>query len=524
MAKSNSSKKPGSNANGREPGSFGFLDRLFNFFAGGGDPEREKKRLLKEIEKQLKKIKYKFYKPKTGEVLPALARYFYDIYKAVASAHLLVEHAEASNVLKTIVIESFLSETQKDIEEKFNEEVIKKRSLEIPAKDLSAEYKEYIISFFSGFDAETVSKINATYNLLDVFLQVIHFDYYFLIKKFDSHVAEADFKYKPRFETISGEYISDDLKDFLEILPLVDERQDWQAVFEILQVYKGANVISSAQWKTVVRSAVDMQRSGILTLIVLHIDGDPYYKQKFTPPKHKIVEEHLSRLKTRIEMTIQKVLNERRKSQIDDLAEQVFGTTAVSRMRNYTEKANLAFSKKMLGGYVHVVPLNYLKAFLLDYMKGEMKASIDLLLIRGQWAATVLSQQLSESYHQLINLSDQLLKFDESLAEDGERGASIKNALHKADRDKGMMRILKTNLSDINTDALRIIKESMQNLISIAKYLKSVLDDHASKPPEMILNWREIEAASDRGIDNALSNIYRKIYYFTQLLQHYLKG
>jgi hypothetical protein len=157
-------------------------------------------------------------------------------------------------------------------------------------------------------------------------------------------------------------------------------------------------------------------------------------------------------------------------------------------------------------------------------MKGEIKPVIDLLLIRGQWAATVLSQQLSESYHQITNLTDQLLKFDESLAEDGERGALIKNALHKADRDKSMMRVLKQQLSDTNTEALRIIKESAQNLVSVAKYLKSVLDDHSAKPPEMILNWREIETASDRGIDKSLSNIYRNIYYFTQLLQHYLKG
>ncbi len=524
METSDSPKKPGPKSEEREAGSFGFVDRFLSFFAGGGDPEREKKRLLKEIEKQLKKLKGKYYKPKTGEVLPALARFFYDIYKAVASAHLLVEHAEASNVLKTIVIENFLSETQKEIEEKFDEGAIKKRALEIPAKDLAAEYKEYIISFFSGFDAGTVSKINETYNLLDIFLQVIHFDYFFLIKKFDSHMAEADFKYKPRFETINGEYISDDLKDFMEILPLIDSREEWQAVFEILQAYKGTPVITPVQWKTVVKSVTDMQRSGIMTLIVRHIDGDPYYKQKFAPPQHKIVEEHLSRLKTRIEMTIQKVLNERRKSQVDDLAEKVFGTTAISRMRNYTEKANLTFTKKMLGGYVHVIPLNYLKAFFLDYMKGEVKVTIDLLLIRGQWAATVLSQQLSESYHQLVKLSDQLLKFDEALAEDGERGASIKNALHKADRDKSMMRILKNHLSEINSDALRIIKESAQNLISVAKYLKSVLEDHASKPPEMILNWREIETASDRGIDKSLGNIYRKIYYFTQLLQHYLKG
>jgi hypothetical protein len=178
----------------------------------------------------------------------------------------------------------------------------------------------------------------------------------------------------------------------------------------------------------------------------------------------------------------------------------------------------------MLGGYVYVAPLNYLKAFLLDNLKGEIKPSIDLLLIRGQWVATVLSQQLSESYHRLNELTDQLLEFDETLAEDGELGAAINNALQKSDRNKGIVRILKQHISDANNEALRIIRESAQHLISVAKYVKSILEDHKSKPPEMILNWREIETASDRSIDDSLSSIYRNVYYFTHLLQHYLQG
>ena len=42
-------------------------------------------------------------------------------------------------------------------------------------------------------------------------------------------------------------------------------------------------------------------------------------------------------------------------------------------------------------------------------------------------------------------------------------------------------------------------------------------------PPEMILNWRELETATDRNIDRSLATIYKKIYYFTQLLQYYVK-
>ena len=41
-------------------------------------------------------------------------------------------------------------------------------------------------------------------------------------------------------------------------------------------------------------------------------------------------------------------------------------------MKYYTEKENLAFAKKMLGGYIYIAPMNYLKAFLVDFCKKDI--------------------------------------------------------------------------------------------------------------------------------------------------------
>jgi hypothetical protein len=40
----------------------------------------------------------------------------------------------------------------------------------------------------------------------------VNFDYYFLLKKFDSGIPERTFSYVPKFETIRGEYVLEDLK------------------------------------------------------------------------------------------------------------------------------------------------------------------------------------------------------------------------------------------------------------------------------------------------------------------------
>lgn len=507
----------------KESGGGGFLQKLISLFTGGDDPEREKKRMLKEIAKELKKQKYKFYKPSSKEVLPGLGKWFFSLYKLLGPARILLENAEGSGALKTILIESFLSENQQAKLNAFDEDNIRGAVEQNDVKQVASRLKEELVSFFAAFDNEKVKEINATYNRIQIFIQLINVDYFFLLKKFDSNIQENNFSYSPNFDSLNGEYVSDDLKDFLSVLHLVDPDADWDAVFDVLYKYKGQDVIDRGEWKKALKALVAVRRSSILQLIVKHIDEDPYYKVTIYPPKEKIVEAYLSKMKTQAEMTIQKIVQERRNSKIDKIASLVFGTSAVSRMKFYTEKANMVFSKRMLGGYVYITPMNYLKAFLLDFVKRDIKEIVDILLIKGQWASTVMSQQLSEAFHHLLELSDRLLKFDDSLSDEGEVGSKLKNLVSKADRDPNSMSVLKQQIKDTNEKAQLLLKSSAQNLITVAKNLKVCVEDYQKQPHEIIINWKELEGPFEGKVKEKIEGTYKTIYYFIQLLQFYVK-
>lgn len=501
----------------------GFFQKILSVIFGGGDTEREKKRLLKETAKWLKKDRHKFYKPKGGQVQPALARFFYEIYKVVASAQVMLEHASESGALKAIIIESFLNEEQRQIRDQLTEEAIKARAQQVDIKQLTSELKEKMIKFFSDFDSQKVKQINETYNLLSIFLQIINFDYYFLLKKFDSNIPERNFSYSPRFESTNGEYVTDDLKDFLTLLPLVREDLRWEKLFDILKIYKGQDVVSRENWDKMLKMFKEVKKSGVLSQIVKHIDRDPFYKIVYYPPKERIVEDYLSRLKTGVELNIQKILQERRANKIEMLIKKIFGSTALSRMKYYTDRMNASFAKKKLSGYTYVAPMNYLKAFMLDYVKKDVKEITDVLLIRGDWSTTLMSQQLSEAFHSLMQLSDRIIQFDDKLADEGQLGSRVKNYIHKPERDTNSTVVLKKLLSEINEEALKIIQEAVRNFISLGKTLKLCIDDFSRQHHELILNWKELDMNIEGNIKERMMEIYKQIYYFIQLIQHFNK-
>jgi hypothetical protein len=514
----------GSGKVGAEPKKEGFLQKLLSVFAGMGDPDSEKKKLLRSIAKDLSRSRYKFYKPKSGEALPGLAKFFYEIYKITAPAQVLLGNAAASGALRSFVIESYLNEGQRALLERLTEASVLERSKTASLRDLQGDVRADLTSLISVFDTETSRQIDSAYNTLLAFVNFVNFDYYFLLKKFDSSIPERSFASHPKFEPINGEYVADDVQDFLEVFGAIDFETDWKRIFGALTDYKKTDVVQNDAWAKLAPAAAEVKQSQVLDQIVRHVKKDPFWSPEPRFPNERIVDHFIQKLKTQIETLLQRLIQERRNSKIEETAKEIFGTTVILRMKNYTEKANVIFAKKMLGGYTQAPAMNYLKAYLMDYFKKDIRELVDLLIIRGQWTTTIQSQQLSDNYHSLLDISDRILEFDESLSDEGELGTRMRSALAKADRDKDAAKYLRSVLKDINDRAIGMISTSAVGLIGIGRILKLLVED-ASKPHhEMLLNWKDVESQSPHPAREWLVAVYKKIYYMVQLLQFYAKG
>jgi hypothetical protein len=68
-----------------------------------------------------------------------------------------------------------------------------------------------------------------------------------------------------------------------------------------------------------------------------------------------------------------------------------------------------------------------------------------------------------------------------------------------------------------------MIVEAAQALIVTGKCLRALIEDHGKSPAELILNWKEIDGLSESDFKEQMVGVYKKIYYFIQLMQYYLK-
>ena len=485
----------------------GFFSKLFGGLFVSSDPEAEKRRALKLIAKQIGKSKYKFYKCQQNQAQPSMAKWFYDLYKVLSPAQALLATPQAVNVLKNCIIDYSLSDKQKERAEQLTDESISQRARTMAIKDLANQVKGDLDALMSEFDQNRIAAINGLYSLFVSFSSFVTFDYYFLLKKFDSSFHERDFSSTPVFQPIKGDYIVDDLKDFMAVAWSLRSKANWPAMFKFIKEYKSNEVFSSTLWNKVLSRVSDVRSSEIFEQMVAYISDNPNYSFQLKEKNERIVDTYIEQTRNRVENLLKKLTTEKANSKTDELLNALFGKNNVVMLKNYTQESQALNAKRTTLRFTYCQPLNYMKAFLNDYYKKDVREIYDLVIMRGKWTDQDRSKQMSNAYNELLEFSTQITTLDEFV------GNAISSGKNRP--------ILPTG-RDINQEAHYILTKGAQDLVLFAKFLKLLIEDCTNPKAELLINWKEVERAAESPIKGMMAAVYKKIYLFVSLMQIFL--
>lgn len=502
----------------------GFLQNIFASFFKNSSPEAEKKRKLKQIAKNISKTKFhNFYKPGSTEMLAPFGKLIYDIYKAVAQAQTMFKNTQNPAIFNRQIINYSLSDNQLALLDEFDEKNILDKTKQTSVQQVQKEIEQKIQIFRNEFDSAMATKAENLSKAFSLFKDFCNFDYYMILKKYDASYKEYSFDAAPKLDKINAEYILDDLKDFLAVAyAITDDSIVWTDLFEMFKATQGRELISAGTWRKIVARMKSIQVSRTLDLVIQHISQDPSYVTEVKISSPSILEPFIDKIENDTRNLLNKIEADQKTSKSNAICMQIFGTADPQSMKNYVPSFNSVLDKKGLNLLEYAEPLNYLKVFLLEFVKTNIREFYDVVVIRGQWDAS-LSAPMSNAYQELLKTSDEITRFDDNFAEDGTFGQKIKTLLPKTAHDAGAENIINRVVSDANDLARGYIIQSTQNLITIGKTIKQLIEDYSLSKPVLVQNWKELEKYVETPMKEFSVNIYKKIYLFVQLMQTFIQ-
>ncbi|MCR4580036.1 MAG: hypothetical protein K5681_06800 [Treponema sp.] len=521
MAEKNTKSKSSEEQSGSKESFFqSFISSLFN----RSSPEAEKKKKLKAIAKAYSKSKFhSFYKPANGEMTGAFGKFMFDLYKVVSPAQIAFTNAQNPAIFTRQLINYIMSDNQLELLEQFDENNILEMSKKVPFNQLQKDIEQKLQIFLNEFDGTRMARAENLSRAFAYFKDFCMFDYYVIIRKYDPQFQEYSFDRTPRLEKVNAEYVIDDLKDFLAVAYLItDDSIAWTELFEMMKATQNKELVSAGNWKKIIARIRAIQASHSLDMIIQHASEDPAYQTELKSSVSSVVEPFMDKIEADTHALLNRIQAQQKESKANSICVQIFGTSDPQSMKNYVPSFNSVLEKKDLTLLEYAEPLNYLKTFLIEFVKKTIREYYEVVVIRGQWDAT-LSAPMSNSYQELLKMTDDIVQFDDSFAEEGVMGSKIKTLLPKTAHDAGAENIINRVVSDANDLARGYIIQGTQNLITIGKTIKQLIEDYSLPKPVIVQNWKELEKFFDEPIKEISVDIYKKIYLFAQLMQTYIQ-
>jgi len=495
-----------------------FMDKVFSLFSGDGLTD-EKQSMLKAVGKDLNQNKHaKFFKLRTEETDPSFTSFLFSVFKTIHPLKMFMKDEKKMYLLRAMTVDSCISGSIKETISRLEVSALDVKARTMSGEQLIESIQADIDLLNNQFDSKAVLTVNHRYEQASALNQFVMYNFVGFFKKFDPHFTEGSVKIEPKFPPIKTILIIDQISDFLTVSQPIVRDEDWNGLIGLINKIEGHDLVTTEDFNSMINMLREIHASKILELMVQFTLRNPVWHWKHSVFRETIAESWLESKKTEGYGYIAKINLARKNSQISALTKQIFETAELVRLDNYTVHNSETYRKKNVEYFLFAEGLNYLKAFIEDYLVKEIKELCDIIIIRGQWTNNSMSREMSESLHKLLEIPVRIDDLDIVMGEDGSDGSRLRAAVARVDRDSTQIRYINSIVIKNNNEALDIINESANEFIVIGKHLKNLIEDIQKKHPELLINWREVNLVSKEPIKERMINNFKRINYFVQLL------
>ncbi len=498
------------------------LDKLIfffqNTFLGHGDANYERKKLLRKVKKELKTLVPPVYNPSNHTITSHFAELIFDIYRFTNPLKAILNFEESKldkSRMEQFFVEIHLDENQKNIIQQLNQEEFAKILEEEGIKGLDQKINNILHQLQNSISREQIMAINTNFTRLIELSRLANFDMYQLLRRFAPALKENVITDPPKFREVDGRYLIDELKELSELIYSMNLRGDFIKPLGILGQAKGKQILPDSDIKKLIVLLINLVKNNYLPLMTGFILKNPFFRPIRNQKTENLVQNYMKDLLLATKKIRDLVVDLLRKRRINQLTEELFGTSQIRAIEHYTEALDDLFQKAKVETYSFVQSLNFLKYFLMEKYNRYIRENLNQLLLHGDFIDQQLRNDVSESHHECNGLIKSILALDQSLDGSAERGIKIKVLLKKAHSEATGQRILNDFIEAINEEAHLITFKAIKSFTLITSTLKLIAEDYKTGSQKTVTNIRAIGGPDNKEL---MSQLVKSFNDMTKLL------
>lgn len=517
-----------------------FFRALRDFFLGlfSHNPEEAyRRRELRKIHAFLSTIRPPYYKPSQKTVQPSFANILYTYCQLLRPVSDIVKRTIASSDLKQsrkyfdLLIDSHLPEEERERKVFFSYEGMQERiRAAMDADEESEAISREFQSFMKVLESTEIRMLDSELMDMERLVDLCRHDYERLVGLFDPGVNFDNPKYKPEFQSASGESVAPELIDFYYISSgFVFTTRMEESLAILLERVSIRDSDLEEQRRKLKKYLASLNRilghqlsSEVLLALLRAIKADPGFMPDTARFKTSFLEAYKSRVFVQFQKDKERILRERHEDAISQDIKGLFGEMEILEVEGYNDRNSALLAKESPDSFTFVKPMRILKTFVESIFEPRLKDNIKRVLVEGYFDNKTFQNNLANVFYQCEHSTERFSAFEEELIGNGRVSViALKRYIEESRRGKDVQVFLGKFADTVNGHARDILENetNLFNMLSDALY--DILADFKRSSPELITNIRTLGAGKNKDLMLTIGNGYAAIQRLIKIMRNF---
>jgi hypothetical protein len=259
----------------------------------------------------------------------------------------------------------------------------------------------------------------------------------------------------------------------------------------------------------------------ILSLLRL-IQKDPHFVPASVQEESSFLETFKNRLQISYQRSKERIQGQLRELAVVEDLKQLFPNGQPEEIEGYREDVDQALQDRDFDGFPQIRPLRILKSYIRAHFDRELKEALKRIIVEGKFDNKIFQNMFTNTYFQCEGMAGKIIQFEEELQGSGTQSMKkLPKYIELLDQGKPVHNMVTTVLEAIEKDSRKLVDEGANCFYNLCVILLEILNDAKLKTPVQVNNIKSLSGRKSQEYLARLSYGYNNLFLFTKIMKNF---